>query len=106
MILEYLQPDPSTLDAALVMLRAATHAAMLGAAGLALFGLGYGDMLAPGDRARLRRWLAGAALLGNALNVAGLPLRVLVLTAGETAFDGATLAAVMASRNGDAFWIR
>jgi len=106
MILEYLQPDPSALDAAFVMLRAATHVAMLGAAGLALFGLGFGTMLAREDAARLRRWVLGASLAGIALNVAVLPLRVLVLTAGASAFDADVLAAVMASRNGDAFWIR
>lgn len=106
MILEYLQPDPSAPDAAFVMLRAATHVAMLGAAGLALFRIGFGPMLAREDAARLQRWLLGAALLGIALNLAALPLRVLVLTAGETAFDMATLAAVLASRNGDAFWMR
>jgi putative copper export protein len=105
-ILEYLQPDPSALDAAFVLLRAASHVAMLGAAGLALFGLGFGAMLAPADQARLRRWLVGAALAGIALNVAALPLRVLVLSAGASAFDTDVLAAVMASRNGDAFWIR
>jgi putative copper export protein len=106
MILEYLQPDPAALDAGFVMLRAATHVAMLGAAGLALFGLGFGGQLAREDQERLRRWLLGLALAGIALNAGVLPLRVLVLTAGESAFDGAVLGAVMASRNGDAFWMR
>jgi copper resistance protein D len=106
MILEYLQPDPSALDAAFVMLRAATHAAMLGAAGMALFGLGFGAMLARDNQDRLRRWMCGLALAGIALNIGVLPLRVLVLTAGASAFDLATLQAVMASRNGDAFWLR
>lgn len=106
MILEYLQPDPTAFDAAFVMLRAATHVAMLGAAGLALFGLGFGAMLAHDDQDRLRRWTLGLALAGIALNIGVLPLRVLVLTAGASAFDLATLQAVMASRNGDALWIR
>lgn len=106
MILEYLQPDPSALDAAFVMLRAATHVAMLGAAGMALFAIGFGAMLPTADQARLRRWMLGLALAGIALNVAVLPLRVLVLTAGESAWDADVLSAVMASRNGDAFWIR
>jgi putative copper export protein len=106
MILEYLQPDPSALDAAFVMLRAATHVAMLGTAGMALFGIGFGAMLPQADQARLRRWTLGLALAGIALNLGVLPLRVLVLTAGETAWDAEVLAAVMASRNGDAFWIR
>ena len=106
MILEYLQPDPSALDAGFVLLRAATHVAMLGAAGLGLFGLGFGAMLAAEDQARLRRWMLGLALAGIALNLGVVPLRVLVLTAGASAFDGDVLAAVLASRNGDALWIR
>ena len=106
MILEYLQPDPSALDAAFVMLRAVTHAAMLGVAGMALFGLGFGAMLPHEEQERLRRWTLGLALAGIALNIGVLPLRVLVLTAGASAFELATLQAVMASRNGDALWIR
>jgi putative copper export protein len=106
MILEYLQPDPSALDAGFVLLRAATHVAMLGAAGLGLFGIGYGALLAAEDRARLRRWMLGLALAGIGLNLGVVPLRVLVLTAGASAFDGQVLAAVLESRNGDALWIR
>jgi putative copper export protein len=106
MILEFLQPDPSWLDAAAVALRAATHVAMLGAIGLALFGLGFGDRLAREDAARLRRWLLAASLGGIALNLAALPLRALALSAGASAFDLAIWAAVLESRQGDAFWLR
>ena len=106
MILEYLQPDPSALDAGFVLLRAATHVAMLGAAGLGLFGIGYGALLAAEDQARLRRWMLGLALAGIGLNLGVVPLRVLVLTAGASAFDGQVLAAVLESRNGDALCIR
>lgn len=106
MILEYLQPDPTLAEGGTVLLRGLTHAAMLGAAGLGLFRAGFGDRLDAAEQARLDRLLLGAALLGIALTILALPLRVLVLTAGASAFDVEVLRAVMESRNGDAFWIR
>jgi putative copper export protein len=106
MILEFLQPEPSLLDGATVLLRAALYATSLTAAGagllLALAGSGLGE--AP--RALARRWLMAAALAGIAVSLASLPLRALVLTGGESAFDGATWQAMMGSRIGDAFWLR
>jgi putative copper export protein len=106
MILEYLQPDPSALDAATVLLRAALYAATLGAAGAAMFGVLLGHRLAPEDMARLRRLLAGAVVAGLMLSVATLALRVLVLSAGAGVTDAAIWGAVMRSRIGDAFLLR
>lgn len=106
MILEYLQPDPSALDGATVLLRAALYAATLGAAGLALFGVLLGHRLAPEDMARLRRLLAVAVAAGLLLSVATLALRVLVLSAGASVTDAAIWGAVMRSRIGDAFLLR
>ncbi|MBB3900451.1 CopD family protein [Roseococcus suduntuyensis] len=106
MILEYLQPDPSLLDGATVLLRGAQHVATLGAAGLALFALGFGHRLEPMEAARLRRTLLAAVAAGLALSVLALALRVLVLTAGASATDPDVWAAVMRSRIGDAFWLR
>lgn len=97
MILEFLQPDPSWLDALVVLLRAGYHAATLGAAGLFLFGL-WRDVP--------RAWLLGCASAGITLSLLGLPLRVLVLTGGETAWDSATWDAVLVSRIGDAAGLR
>jgi putative copper export protein len=104
-ILELLQPDPSLLEGVTVLLRGATHAAVLGAAGLGLFLAGFAHRLDAEGLAHARRWLLGAALLGIALSLLGLALRVAVLSGGG-AWDAATWQAVMTSRIGDAFWIR
>lgn len=106
MILEYLQPDPSLLDGATVMLRGVQHVAVLGAAGLALFAMGFGHRLDVAEAARLRRTLLAAIGAGLALSVLALVLRVLVLTAGASATDPDVWAAVLRSRIGDAFWLR
>ncbi|MGL4727377.1 MAG: CopD family protein [Bosea sp. (in: a-proteobacteria)] len=106
MIIEYLQPDASALDAATVMLRAGYYTATLGAAGLVLFGLGYGHRLTESEQDRLKRWVVIAALLGLTLSIAALMLRVLVLSGGDRISDGAVWAAVMRSRIGDAFYLR
>lgn len=106
MILEYLQPDPSILDGAVVVLRAFYYAATIGAAGLAMFAIGFGHRLAPEETALLRRALGVAIVAGLTLSVLALSLRVLVLTAGASMFDPAVWSAVMRSRIGDAFWLR
>jgi putative copper export protein len=106
MILEFLQPDASLLDGLTVLLRAAYYGATLGAAGLAMFAIGFGHRLEPDEAARLRRWLLGGVAAGLALSVLALALRVLVLTAGASAFDPDVWAAVMRSRIGDAAWLR
>jgi putative copper export protein len=104
-ILELLQADPSFAEGATVLLRGATHAAVLGAAGLGLFLAGFAHRLDAEGLAHLRRWMLGAALLGIGLSLLALPLRVAVLSGGG-AWDAATWQAVMTSRIGDAFWIR
>lgn len=106
MIVEYLQPGASVWDGVTVVLRAAYYAATLGAAGLGLFAVGFAHRLEADLAARLRRWVLGAALLGIGLSVAALVLRAGVLTGGESLVDADTWRAMMASRIGDAFWIR
>ncbi len=106
MILEYLQPDPSLLDGATVLLRAAYYAASLGAAGMGLFLAGFGHRLDAGGLAHARRWLLGTALAGILLSLLALLLRAHVLSGGEALFDGAVWRAMMISRIGDAFWLR
>jgi copper resistance protein D len=105
-ILEYLQPDPSLADGLSVVLRALYYAATIGAAGLALFAIGFGHRLRPDEGARLRRALLAAIAAGLALSSAALVLRVLVLTAGASVTDLAVWEAVLRSRIGDAFWLR
>jgi putative copper export protein len=106
MILEFLQPDPSLLDGATVLLRAGYYAASLGAAGLVMFGAGFGHRLTGQELDRLRLWIVVAALFALALSLLALALRVLVLTAGADILDPAVWSAVMRSRIGDAFWLR
>jgi putative copper export protein len=106
MILEYLQPDPSALDGAIVAIRALYYAATIGAAGLAMFAIGYGHRLEPEEAVRLRRTLGVAIVAGLTLSVLALALRVLVLTAGASLFDPGVWVAVLRSRIGDAFWLR
>jgi putative copper resistance protein D len=106
MILEYLQSDPAALDGVVVAIRALYYAATIGAAGLAMFAIGFGHRLEPDESARLRATLRAAIAAGLALSVLALALRVLVLTAGASLFDPEVWAAVMRSRIGDAFWLR
>jgi putative copper export protein len=106
MILEYLQPDPSLLDGATVLLRAAYYAASLGAAGMGLFLAAFGHRLDASGLAHARRWLLGTALAGILLSLLALLLRAHVLSGGEALFDGAVWRAMMISRIGDAFWLR
>jgi putative copper export protein len=106
MILEYLQPDPSILDGLTVVVRALYYVATIGAAGLAMFAIGFGHRLEGEEAGRLRRTLLGAIAAGLALSVLALGLRVLVLTAGASVTDPDVWAAVMRSRIGDAFWLR
>jgi putative copper export protein len=104
-ILEYLQPEPSLAEALMVLLRAAGHATLIGAAGLGLFLAAFGGRLDAPALSHLRRWLLVAAGLGIALSLLGLPMRVAVLSGGDP-WDAATWRAVMTSRIGDALWIR
>jgi putative copper export protein len=106
MILEYLQPDPSILDGLTVVVRALYYVATIGAAGLAMFAIGFGDRLEGEEAGRLRRTLLLAIAAGLALSVLALGLRVLVLTAGASVIAPDVWAAVMRSRIGDAFWLR
>lgn len=106
MIVEYLRPDPSALDAAVVLVRAGLHVAALGAAGLALFGAAFGHRLDEAGLAHWRMWTLGAAIGGILVSLLALVVQAVVLTQGTSAFDGETWRAMMVSRIGDAFWLR
>lgn len=106
MILELIQPDASAWDAATVLVRAGYYATSLGAAGMALFHAGFAHRLAAHDEAWLRRWATAAAAAAALLSVVALVVRAGVLTGGGPLFEARTWQAMMASRIGDAFWIR
>jgi putative copper export protein len=88
------------------MLRASYYAASIGAAGAALFHAGFGERMAEEDARAVRRLAALAALAGIALSLAALIVRAGVLSGGGDLFQARTWEAMMASRIGDAFWIR
>lgn len=106
MIIEYLQPDPDIWDGATVILRAGYYVATLGAAGLALFGAAYGHRLDVAEERAWRRWTIVAVLLGLAVSLLALAVRMQVLTAGANIFDYEVWFAMMRSRIGDAFYLR
>ncbi len=70
-----------------LLLRAAFYAGGLGGAGLAFFALLFGARLEAADAVRLRRWAAGACLLGLSAASGGLAAQVWALTGGETLRD-------------------
>ena len=87
MILAALQTGEVGYAGAAVALRAAYYAGSLGGAGLAFFALLFGARQEAVDAARVRRWAAGAALLGIGAGVGALAAQVGVLTGGETLLD-------------------
>ena len=105
MILEYLQPDPDIWDGVAVVVRAGYYVASLGAAGLALFAIGYGHRLTPAEGDRLRARLAGAVGLAILLSLVAALVRVQILSAGDLA-NLAVWDAMLRSRVGDAAAIR
>ena len=83
-----------------LLLRAAFYAGGLGGAGLAFFALLFGARLEAADAARLRRWAAGAALLGLLIGLGNLAAQVASLTGGETIADAEVWGVVLRSRAG------
>nr|WP_256476231.1 CopD family protein [Siccirubricoccus soli] len=83
-------------------MRAAYYTGSLGGAGLAFFALLFGAR-GEVDSARLRRWTAGAALLGLAAGVGVLTAQVAELTGGESFLDAEAWGVVLASRAGTSY---
>ena len=90
-------------SAAVVLPRAAYYAGSLGAAGLAFFALLFGARLETAEAVRLRRWAAGASLLGLAAAVGSLAAQVGALTGGETIADAEVWGVVLRSRAGASY---
>jgi putative copper export protein len=106
MIIEFLTPDASAWDAATVLVRASYYATSLCAGGAALFHAGFSHRLLEDDARAVRRLAAGAAIAAIILSLAALMVRAGVLSGGGDLFDARTWEAMLASRIGDAFWIR
>lgn len=105
MIIEYLQPNPSIWDGLAVVLRAASYAASLGAAGLAMFAVCFGARLTPLEGAQICRWIGASVALGVCLIMLGLLLQAQILSAGSIA-NPDIWEALLRSRLGDAYLLR
>ncbi|MBR0667055.1 copper resistance protein [Roseomonas hellenica] len=92
-------------EAAAVALRATYHTGSLGGAGLAFFALLFGHRMVAEDTARLRRWAAGAALLGIAAGLGGLAAQVGMLMGGETLLDAAAWGILLLSPAGASYGV-
>lgn len=106
MILEYLQPDPDIVEAAVVLARGAYNAASLVAAGLAFFAVGFAHRLNLKETRRLKTYLLGAVVAGLIVSVVAMVLRAVLLSAEDPFMDATIWDALLRSRNGDAFFVR
>lgn len=102
MILALLRTGEVGWGGVAVVLRAAYYAGSLGGAGLAFFALLFGAR-GEVDGARLRRWAAGAALLGLLAGVGVLTAQVAELTGGESLLDSEAWGVVLGSRAGTSY---
>jgi putative copper export protein len=106
MILEYLsKPEPNIWNGVTVAVRAGYYVASLGAAGLALFLVGFGHPMDGVDEDWLRSRAMLAAVAAILLSLVAAGVRVQVLSAGDMS-DLKVWEAMVRSRIGDAFFIR
>lgn len=103
MILSLLRTGEVGWGGLAVVLRSAYYAGSLGGAGLAFFALLFGARREVVDGPRLRRWAAGAALLGAVAGLGVLAAQVGELTGGETLVDPEAWNVVLASRAGASY---
>jgi copper resistance protein D len=105
MIIEYLKPDANIWNGITVVIRAGYYIASIGAAGMALFLIGFGQRLAGDDEDWLRSRVRLAAVAAIALSLVAAVVRVQILSAGDLS-DLKVWEAMTRSRIGDAFFIR
>jgi putative copper export protein len=98
-ILELLRPEPEWLRFASSALRVAYYVACLGAAGLALFAIGFGRWQEPQDVAACRRMTIGVAVAGLAASLAWLAAQVVLASDGDP-FDVEVWDMMLTSRPG------
>jgi copper resistance protein D len=105
MIFELLQPEPSLWGAITVIFKALYYISSLGAAGLAMFALGFRKRLPRNEAQALDSWITGAVGTTMVVSIISGILRVHVMSVGDvTNMD--VWATLMRSRLGDAFMIR
>lgn len=83
MIQEVLRPEPELLRATAAALRIAYYVASLGAAGLAIFSLGFGSLQDPRDVAACRQVTLGMVVIGLAASGAWLVSQVALASDGD-----------------------
>lgn len=99
MILELLRPEPEWLRFASSALRIAYYLACLGAAGLALFAIGFGRLQEPRDAAACRRMTVSMGTSGLAASLAWLAAQVALASDGDP-FDIEVWDMMLTSRPG------
>ena len=108
MIIEYLQAEPSPWDGLTVVARAGYYMATLVAAGTVLFLVSMRERLDAAELQSTLGVLRAAVIIGIAFSLLALVLRAVVLSAeglaGALRFD--LYPTILASRIGDAFWLR
>jgi putative copper export protein len=105
MILEFLKPEPDVWNAVTVVLRAGYYVASIGAVGLAVFAIAFGQRLTFGENERLSLLIRLAVIVAVLLSLAAAVVRVQVLSAGDLS-NLAVWEAMLRSRIGDAFLLR
>lgn len=99
MILELLGPDPDLLRALSVALRFAYYVSCLGAAGLAIFAMGFGRLQDAGDVAACRRLTLVMVAAGLGSSLAWLAAQVALASDGDP-FDAEIWEMMLGSRPG------
>ncbi|PHK94116.1 copper resistance protein [Pseudoroseomonas rhizosphaerae] len=99
MILELLGAEPDPLRALSVALRLAHYASCLGAAGLAIFAMGFGRLQEAGDVAACRRLTLVMVAAGLGSSLAWLAAQVALASDGDP-FDAEVWDMMLASRPG------
>ena len=99
MILELLGPEPDLLRALSVALRIAYYVSCLGAAGLAIFAMGFGRLQEAGDVAACRRLTMVIVAAGLGSSLAWLTAQVALASDGDP-FDAEIWDMMLGSRPG------
>ena len=104
MILELLRPAPDLLRGLSAALRIVYYVACLGAAGLAVFAIGFGRLQEPQDAAACRSMTLGMVVVGLASSLAWLATQVAIASDGDP-FDAEVWDMMLTSRPGNSVLI-
>jgi copper resistance protein D len=105
MFFALLDPDATIWDGIAIFFKAAYYITSLGAAGLAMFALGFGQQLTTDERHRIWNWTCAAIAAAFAVSSGAGLLNVHIMSGGQLLnFD--VWATLLTSRLGDAFYVR